>query len=73
MHVIKEQDFTFRVASSRFGLQLELDARYLGGLCELEGEETTDDGWWQHLAVVMTRCAFWCTAEGDDRFGQSNS
>ena len=63
---------TLYLASSRFGLQLELDARYLGGLCELEGEETTNDGGWQYLAVMITGCALWRTAEGDDRSGQSN-
>lgn len=59
--------------STRFGLQLKLDARYLGGLCEREGEETTNDGWWlRYLAIMMAGCTLWWAAEGDDRFGQSN-
>lgn len=46
-------NLTLHVANSRFGMQLELDARYLGGFCELESEETTNDGGWKYLAVMM--------------------
>lgn len=68
------EDITLCIVSSRFGQQLKLDARYLGGLCEREGKETTNDSWWEHLAVtgMVAGSTPWCAADGDDRFSQSD-